>query len=177
MTRRGFTMIEAALSLVIVSAMLIAALNTVGTSQMMQYKMTSQSRALLLAEDLMTEILQLPYEEPVQMPIEMGLEAGESGGDRLRYDDVDDYHGWRMSPPRAPDGTPVPETAGYRRIVKVQWVEPDDVVTSSATETGLKRVEVTVEFEGNHVVTLCGLRSEGVPDPVQTQDVFGTDGK
>ena len=53
---RAFTIIEAAFSLIIVSVMLVAALNTVGTSQKMQYKLTHQSRALLLAEDMMAEI-------------------------------------------------------------------------------------------------------------------------
>ncbi len=170
--RRGFTMIEAAFSLVIVSAMLVAALHTIGTTQMMQYKLTSQSRALLLAEDLLTEILQLPYEEPVQTPILMGPEAGEAGGSRKLFDDVDDYEGWSKSPPEDRDGVVVPETDGYRRIVTVQWIDPEDVVTVRGGETGLKRVRVSVEFDGHHVVTVTALRSEGVPDPGATRDTW-----
>ena len=113
---RAFTLIEAAVSVFIVGVMIVAALSTVGATRLGEYKVAESCRGWLLAQALMAEILQQPYEEPDD-PVVFGLESGESIGDRLTFDDVDDYDGWTETPPQYKDGTTVPDCDGWSRTV------------------------------------------------------------
>ena len=61
---RAFTLIEAIGSVLIVAVMFVAVMSTVGAARMSQYKMSGRSRGTALAQDLMAEILQAPYEDP-----------------------------------------------------------------------------------------------------------------
>ena len=60
----GFTLVEAAISIVLVSVMLVAALNTVGAAKLGQQKTAARGRAHLLAQELMSEIMRQDYADP-----------------------------------------------------------------------------------------------------------------
>ena len=94
--QRAFSMIEATISIVIVAGMLVAAVTTVGAAARARQTMTGRELGALLAQQLMSEILPLAYEEPEDTPA-FGLESPESTDSRAAYDDVDDYHGWSAS--------------------------------------------------------------------------------
>jgi len=165
-TPRGFTLVEAVMSMLIVGLMLVAALNTVGASKIAQARNAEQSLGPMLAEDLMAEILSQNYQEPTD-PVQFGREAGEPGGDRSTWDDVDDYDGWDSSPPEVlqnKDGTAIPDLSGWGREVKVVFVDPG-LVNTSVSDIGLKRIQVTVTHMGRVVAELWGLRTSGWPDP------------
>jgi hypothetical protein len=57
---------------------------------------------------------------------------------------VDDFNGWSESPPKDRDGTAMSELSGWTRSVAVVWVSSANLSTVSVTETGVKRVTVTV---------------------------------
>jgi len=158
---RGFTLIESALSMVIVGLMLVAALNTVGASKTSQYRNSERSLGPMLAEELMVEILSHDYEEPDD-PVVFGRES-ESATIRTAWDDVDDYNGWTANPPQNADGTPVDGATGWERSVTVTRVT-QGALTASGSDTGLKRVEVTVSHGGRPITTLTSLRSQTWPD-------------
>jgi type II secretory pathway pseudopilin PulG len=155
---RGFTIVEAIISLIIVATMFVAALNTVGTSRLSQYKSSLGSRGRLLAESLMTEILRRNYQDPDGQSV-FGREPGESASTRADFDDVDDYHGWSSSPPVEKDGTLIPGLTGWKRSVTVEWVDPLDVTQVRTTETNVKRVTVTVSYDDVPVISLVGIKS------------------
>ncbi|GAB4187591.1 MAG: hypothetical protein Kow00105_02250 [Phycisphaeraceae bacterium] len=159
---RGFTLVEAVMSILIVGLMLVAALNTVGASKVAQARQSEQVQGPMLAQDLLAEILSESFEEPVDTP-GFGRESGESGGDRADWDDVDDYDGWSGSPPQAKDGTELPGLSGWERTVKVSWAVPNNPDLDSATATGIKKVTVTVRHQGRVVATLISLRSNAWP--------------
>lgn len=164
---RGFSLVEAVISIVIVAGLFVVALNTLGASRTSRAATTQRSSALLLAQDLMAEILQRPYADPDQTPA-VGLETGESTGDRTRFDDVDDYLGWSASPPQYPDGTKIPWATAYKREVDGIWVNPKDLAQTSVTETGAKRIDVTVSFRDRKLITLHAVRTnawQSVPVP------------
>ncbi len=158
---RGFTLIEAVMSILIVGLMLVAALNTVGASKLAQSRNVEQTLGPMLAEELMTEILSQTYEEPVDA-VAFGLE-GESATVRTDWDDVDDYKNWSATPPQNPDGSAVTGADGWTRAVVVNWVDATDL-NISASATGLKRINITVTHNGRTVTTLSSLRTEGWPD-------------
>lgn len=155
---RAFSMVEVIISVVIVGTMTVAALNTVGAAKLGNQKTTSRKSGALLAQGLMSEILLQDYEEPVDTP-GFGRESSESGGDRTDYDDVDDYDGWSSSPPEYKDGTVIPDLDGWARQVSVAWVNATDLSLTSGSETNVKRITVTVTYNGVQVASLTAVRT------------------
>jgi type II secretory pathway pseudopilin PulG len=175
------TLVEAVVSMTIVGIMLVAALNAVGTSTRGRQLRQQASQAAGLTQQLMAEILQAGYEEPEdgivtfqdstgdRFPVDLeagasppvfGPEPGETDGTRMLFDDVDDYRAWQSTPPEERDGAPLPEHADWRREVAVAFVNPLTLADlGTPTETGLKRVEVTVVNKDGRDTTLVALKS------------------
>ncbi len=160
LNRSGFTLIEAVLSTIIVGAMLVAALNTVGASRLSQYKTSQRSRGQLLAQMLIAEILQQSYGDPDSGQDSFGLEIDETGdGSRSLWDDVDDYDGWSESPPKYKDGTEMSDLQSWQRSVQVKWIDPVDLSSTVDTNQGIKRITVTIKFGNIEVASLTGIRT------------------
>jgi MSHA pilin protein MshD len=156
--QQAFSLIEAVMSLVIVSVMLVAALNVVGASQLSQLWTAQTTRGHLLAAELMVEIMSQDYEDPNQI-VAFGCESGETTGSRAGFDDVDDYHGWSSSPPTDKTGTALSGLAGWTRSVAVQWADPMDPETVEPSESGVKRIRVTVKNGTRPVASLVAVRT------------------
>ncbi len=154
----GFTLVEAVISMVIVAVMFVAALNTVGASKLTQHKASLVSQGQMLAESLMSEILQQNYQEPGSTYV-FGREAGESDTIRTAYDDVDDYQGWTESPPVAKDGTALPNAANWRRTVTVEWVDPADPQQVQGSESGAKQITVVAAFRDVPQATVVAIKA------------------
>ncbi len=139
----AFSLIETLISVVLVGGLLVAALNTVGSAALGRGQMTNAARGMLLAQQLVAEILRQPYDEPIDTPV-FGREATESVGDRALYDDVDDYYDWSASPPEYNDGTALANLTGWTRSVDVVWGDPTDPTKSISYDAGIKRITVTI---------------------------------
>ena len=161
---RAFTLIEAVGSVLIVAVMFVAVMSTVGAARMSQYKMSGRSRGTALAQDLMAEIIQQPYEDPEDGPGAISMDSGESGGSRADFDDVDDYDGWSASPPEQRDGTVMPDLPGWSRQVAVAWINTSDTTTGVGAETGAKRITVTVKHNGMLMADLVAIRTSAFPE-------------
>lgn len=155
---RAFTIVEAVISTVIVAVMFVAALHTVGASKLTQHKVATISRGRLLAEAMMSEILQQKYEEPDETAA-FGRETGESATSREAYDDVDDYNGWSAGPPVAKDGSALVNSTGWRRSVTVERIDPVNPAEVKTTETGAKRITVTVAYRDVPQATLVAIKT------------------
>jgi type II secretory pathway pseudopilin PulG len=156
--RRAFSMIEATIATLIVGGMLVAAITAVGGSARARQTMTDRELGALLAQQLMSEILPLAYEEPDEV-IAFGREPSESAGSRAAYDDVDDYDGWSASPPQDKAGNDLPNLDGWKRSVTVELTSPDDMTQKAASDLGLKRITVTVSRNDVDAATLVAVRS------------------
>ncbi len=162
--RRGLTLAEMVVSMVLVSVMLVAALNVAGGVRRGENSSSLRRRAMVLAEDLMTEILEQDYADPNEDPNVLGLSETESTtGDRTLFNDVDDYDGWKSSPPENRDGTPLPGLDAWQRTASVVWVDPDDHSSIESSDTGAKRVTVKVNYNGDLIVELEAIRTAGLP--------------
>ena len=177
--RRGFSLIEATISIVIVSLMLVTSLSLVGATTRGRQLQSSQAHGRHLAHELMGEILQLPYADPtkgVDTPI--GLDDGESSDVRTGWDDLDDYDGLQNSPPEQRNGAPMSEFEGWTRSVEVSFARPGnpDVDTAANANQGLKRITVTVTDSIGRTSTVTALRSSAgiIDQPVDVPEtVFG----
>ncbi|MEP0846588.1 MAG: hypothetical protein HRF50_07170 [Phycisphaerae bacterium] len=157
---RALTLAEIVVSTAIIGVVLVAALNAVGAAATASHKLNGRQHAVLLAEQLMNEILLLPYEDPVGPTKACSPESGEDGSNRGTFDDVDDYNGFKCSPPQDGTGAGMSDLAGFGFQAKVFWVSTADLATESGVETGLKRIEVFVEVDGLPAAELIALRSQ-----------------
>jgi len=149
---------EVAVSALLVGLLLAAAMRTVRGSVLTQYKAAERTTAQFLAEGLLTEILAKDYKEAGSATI--ALDSGESSTSKANYDDVDDFHNWSESPPQFADGTPMPDLAEWRRSVEVVWVNPADLRQTAASDTGVKRITVTVAHNNATVATRVAIRTD-----------------
>ena len=157
--RRATTLVEVAVSTLFVGILMAAALQAVRNSSSTQYKASERATAEFLGDALLAEIVAQPYEEPTGAVL-FGRESGESGSSRAAWDDVDDYTGWTDSPPKKKDNTTIPDLTGWQRSVTVQWVTLANTTIVSGTETGLKRIVVSVSHNGSAIWNRAALRGK-----------------
>jgi hypothetical protein len=151
-------MIEATIATLITGGMLVAAVSTVGSSARAGQITTDRGLGMQLAQQLMSEILPLAYEEPEDTP-GFGRETGEGADSRANYDDLDDYNGWSSSPPEEKDGTAMSDLVGWQRDVTVAYTRGDDLTATEGAEMGLRRITVTVSHGGVDAATLVAVRA------------------
>ncbi|MEQ9406108.1 MAG: prepilin-type N-terminal cleavage/methylation domain-containing protein [Fuerstiella sp.] len=167
--RRGLSLVEVLVSSVMLATLAIGALTTVGAVSMSRSRMNDRMKAYALAEQLLSEVMQARYTDPETPAGQPGPDAGEAAP-RFSFDDVDDFDQWNAAPPVDRTGTAVPAYAGWRRQVRVQWVTPDSLLTSSS-ETGLKQVTVRVTDPQGSSLELQGLRTNrGAVEQQPTRD-------
>jgi MSHA pilin protein MshD len=158
--RGAFSLAEAVFATVVVAGMLVAALSTVGATRVGQQKMSERTRGRLLAQQLMSEILQQNYADPTLGVGSFGLGADEVGdGSRSLWDDVDDYHGRTESPPQYKNGTAIAGLAGWGWSVSVAWVNPSNLNQTVGTDMLVKRITVTVTHNGATVASAVAVRT------------------
>lgn len=156
---RGLTIVESAISVLLVGVVMVAALQSASLSLILQQRASVQERARFLATGLMNDVLQEEYEEPSAL-FGFGRESGESNASKTNYDDVDDYNGWSESPPQDRDGVVIPRLTNWRRSVTVERVTLLNLNQSTDTETGVKRITVRVYHKGALVATRRGIRAK-----------------
>ena len=158
-TSRGFSLVEAILSVAFIAFVLSAAMQVLRQSNLWQYKAAERARGAALADGLMSEIMQQAYEDPGGTVL-FGHEVGESSTSRASCNDVDDYDGWTESPPQNQDGTAMSNLSGWTRSVAVVWVNVSAPTTTSLIETGAKRITVTVKHNSVPVAVRTAVRTK-----------------
>ena len=156
----ALTIVEVAVSVVVVAGLLVAALQTLAAVARARTVQASQCQAPALAKQLMAEIRQTRYADDLVPEGPLGPEAGEvDNKSRGGFDDVDDYANHVESSPRARDGTALPGAGSYVREVAVDLVAPDLPDQVIGVDMGLKRVTVTVTGSASKA-TLVALVSK-----------------
>jgi hypothetical protein len=156
--RRAFSLVEAALSTLLVGILLVASLRAAAEVTRNRTVLAQAALAPALAQQLLSEILAAYYADSGSNP-GFGPESGESTGTRSAFNDIDDYSGWSESPPRSKDGTTMSDYTGWTRSVQVARVSPSNPATVLSTDQGLKRITVTVTDPQGRQTTLVGLRA------------------
>lgn len=160
--RRGFTLVEAVVCMVIVATMFVAALTTVAGAAQARAAQAGWRKADTLARVLLGEMQAQAYGTTGGSIVPLII-LGQTPSDRLSYNDVDDYHDLNESPPLSRDGVKLPGYDRWRWAVSVERVDPADPLGASTrgTDKGMKRVTITVQgpHTGGDDLTLTMLRS------------------
>ena len=61
--------------------------------------------------------------------------------------------------------------AGWERRVEVAWVEPDNLEFAAPTETGLKRITVTVHRNQQLPASLTAVRTSSRQSPLDALEI------
>jgi prepilin-type N-terminal cleavage/methylation domain-containing protein len=156
MMRRGLSLVEVTISMVVISVMLVAGLRLVGSTGSATRFVEDRTVAMELIEAMLADISRQPYEDPDDPP-EFGLE--ETLGDAcpayswIGFDDVDDYHGLQALAGADRHGPAIVSRPGWEVRVEVAWVKPAEPDVTAAEETGLKRVLVQAGRDGRRVAS------------------------
>ena len=172
--RHGLSMIEVTVSSLLVGGLVVGSLNMLGASVRTHTAINEISVEPILAEQLLAEIMAMPYEDPESGGSSLGFDSGESGGSRQTFDDVDDYKNWTANPVQAKDGTPLPGLTGWTRAVNVWWADKDTGDVAIIWEdSGLKRFRVTVTSPAGVATVRSGVRSRwGILEQPTTVDTI-----
>lgn len=164
-SRSGFGLLESMIAVLLTSLLMVSALRSLGASKRREFDTSDQIRAQQLAADLLNEILRQSYQEPVSTP-SFGLESGESNGNRSLFDDVDDYRNWTSTPPKDRNGIAIPGLAGWTQSVAVLWADSTTLLPSSNSNTGLKKITVTLTKSNIAIARMTAYRSSAWVDTI-----------
>ncbi len=153
------TLIEAVISIVIVTTMLVAALSALGSFSRARRSQFDRCAGAALARALMSEILQTRYLDP-GAEVSFGLEDGEADDVRSAWDDVDDYHGLSESWPKTKAGVQIAGAEGWTRSVAVEFVHLTNPNMTVSQDSGLVRISVSATSPTGVTTTLQALRGD-----------------
>lgn len=153
--RAGFTLIEATISVAIVGVLMAASAGTFGAIARSQRIQAERQQGYMLAQQLMSEILQTYFTDPASNP----PSGPTNGGPRTNYNGVPDYNGFTETPPTLRDGTALTDYAGWTRTVAVVSVDPSAPANGLANSS-LLRIRVAVTSPSGKKYALVGLRSK-----------------
>jgi prepilin-type N-terminal cleavage/methylation domain-containing protein len=163
--RRGFSLVETSISVMLVGVLMVAALQSMGAAKRREGDTVDRLLGQQLASGLLNEILLQAYREPEADEASIfGPEPGEVTGNRALYDDVDDYIAWSASPPKDRSGNQLAGCAGWTRSVSVVWADPNTLGVTASTNTGLKKITVTASKNGAVLGSVSAYRSAGWAD-------------
>lgn len=135
--QRGFTLIEASLTTVIIGTGVLAILSAQQAYHMKNNWATRTSTAMLLANELRERTLSMPLHDPITGNATLGPELDETVP--LAYDDLDDFagtvvagvgEGQKFNPPINALGLEQPDLSSWTQTIKVEKVPSDQVDTS-----------------------------------------------
>jgi MSHA pilin protein MshD len=169
--RRGMTMVEVAFSSFLVGLMLVATMNAVAAVFRTRLEARQGQQGKALARELMAEIFQGSYQDPQSGSTTFGPESNETGTTRANFDDVDDYDQYADSPPQDKSGILIPNCSGWSRHVDIERVLPAAPRGVNPSETGFKRITVTVTSPaGENTVLIAYRSSAGVNEYIPPLD-------
>lgn len=162
--KKGFTLIELVIIIVIVALAIPPLIKMVSEGTQKSGDSELVSTAAILAQDLMEEIKSKRWDE--NSPLAGGTIADASktyplGAEealRTGYDDVDDYDGLSNNPPRDAQNNQINDYTGFTRSVDVIYVaetnldtENPGVLPNPPVESNYKRIAITVAWSTGSV--------------------------
>jgi type II secretory pathway pseudopilin PulG len=160
---RGFTLIEAALTTVIVGTGVLAIVAAQQAYHMKNQWTKRSDTAMLLANEIRERTFSMPLHDPITGTDNLGPEANETTP--KAYDDIDDFagpvndegvgSGLTIDPPMNALGDRLQDLDAWSQHVEVKNIDPANISSAIArpldmqtNETKVMRVTVTVRFNG-----------------------------
>jgi type II secretory pathway pseudopilin PulG len=120
--RRGFTLIEAALTTVIVGVAFVAMLSLFAAGTSVQNSAADLTTGMNLAKNVREMAMTMKFTSPTS-PNTWGRDTGESADAPGTWDDLNDLDNAVFSPALDARGSIIPNTEGWQQTVDVQCVD------------------------------------------------------
>ena len=150
--RRGFTLIEAALTTVIVGLGILSMVELFAACTAQNAAANRMTTAMLLTSHIQECMAGLPFNDPFN-PGHFGPEIGET---LATFNDVDDFDGSRFNPPIDSTRKPLPAQSQYTQVISVMPVYTNQLSVNTnettptiakTTYTGAVRVRVKILYQ------------------------------
>ena len=127
--RRGFSLVESALAIVIVGIGIVAVVASLGAASRINGAGRNLTRGVFLAQEIREWTLRLPFKDPD--PGDAGKPPGPDGTNpQLFVDDLDDLLNVTYGPPRDGQGRAISGLAGWSQVITMTWRDPDSLTTT-----------------------------------------------
>ena len=157
-SRAGLSLVEVTVSSLLVGTIVVGSVSLLGAS-VRSFRVSSDlAKGPLLADALLAEIMSMPYHDPETASGNNSTNSGELSATRQDFDDIGDYNGWSTSSVQDRQGNVISDYAGWSRSVVVEWARRDSG-NIHGTDTGLKRIIVTVTAPDGTETVRAGMRS------------------
>lgn len=160
-SRRAITLAETVISTLLIGFVLVSTLSIVGplvrSNTVHANKLVAANLANELSEEIATKLFIDPAVDSVDA---IGFDADDSTFLRANYDDIDDFDKWESTPPKHSLGGSYTRMSRWTRSVRVVHAQLSDPSKDSVTNTGLKRVTVTVAKDGTVLASISTLHSQ-----------------
>src|SRR5687768_13643245 len=120
--RRGFTLMEASLAVLIVGVGFVAVMELFGACTMENQKSTQMTTAQMLAANVQEMMTGLAFKDPFYATSTWFAEPGET---ELTWNDLDDFDGAIFTPPLDSMRVKIPELSKYTQVITVMPVDPN----------------------------------------------------
>ncbi|MCC9604166.1 hypothetical protein LOC67_26735 [Stieleria sp. JC731] len=166
--RKGLTMLEVVVSLILVSGILVISLSASANLLRQRNEDVFHSKAQRLAGYFLDEISVLHFVDPDGNQ-QLGVEDDETS--QRVMDDLDDYQGWTQSTPTFRDGQPMPGYEGWTVQVAVSPARLQTVFPEATSDLNnpLRIIDVTVtDSDGMQIVRrgIVARNGQGVRNDV-----------
>ena len=155
--RRGFTLVEVAIAIVIVGTGSVALLGLTAACTTQNRAAADMTTAAMLAQHVQEMLAELPVSDPTLGTTTFGREAGETVA---TSDDVDDFNGVTFEPPVDSSRAALTGLNLYSQIITVTPAAAKQLTANSGTYTGTVRVRVDIKKGSNVIHTLEWIRIE-----------------
>ncbi len=151
--RRGFTLIEASLAIIIVGSGVLGIMRLLATCTQQNHAAADMTTAMLLASNVQETMAGLSFSDPAYARRYWGPEPGQG---LATYDDVDDFDGRSFNPPIDASRAVIAPMGQYTQLVSVWPVYAAKLSSNSdetspdlpkTTYTGAARVRVRILYQ------------------------------
>jgi len=157
--RRGFTLAEGLIAVLVLSLAVGAMMGPISASYQQTRTVQQTTTAVTMAQQLLDEILSKPFVDPSDLSTTLGPEADETS--RAAYDNMDDYNGYHdttnataSDAMKTASGTAITWNSNdvYSRAVTMEYRATPDGTAVAAGDYLM--VKVTVTMPHNNKVTV-----------------------
>jgi type II secretory pathway pseudopilin PulG len=125
---RGFTLIEASLTTIIVGVAFLAMLQLFATGTKVQATDIQLTSGLSLIKNVHEMALGLAFRS-ASTPAVWGLDADDDPNSPADWDDINDLAGQTFDPPIDGGGHPIADMDGWKQTIQVRNVDPNGLET------------------------------------------------
>lgn len=126
---RGFTLVEAAIAIVVVGVGIVALMHAMASGTRINSEGQAITQAVFVAQEVREWTMRLPFSD--EDPSDANNPPGpDSQSPQVFVDDLDDLMEVTYGPPRDGQGVAIADLAGWSQTIHLEWRDPGSLTTA-----------------------------------------------